>query len=214
MSRGLAASSTSGPSPQPSIAPGRKFSISTSAFKASWRTISCASGSLRLSASERLLRDCICHQTEVPSLMSRQLRSGSPPSGLSILTTSAPKSARVLAAKGPAISWPSSRTLSPLSGPLAGAAWSAEWGRVGFWVKACELVIGLQCAAARARRLAVVRRSSHRGWGWLGCRGQAEAEGPAPLLAISPSSLRVISASICGLKAPSKNPSLACSVKV
>jgi hypothetical protein len=27
---------------------------------------------------ERLLRDCTCHQTEVPSWISRQLRSGSP----------------------------------------------------------------------------------------------------------------------------------------
>jgi hypothetical protein len=43
----------------------------------------------------------------------RHLRKGSPAPGGSILTTSAPKSASVLEANGPAISWPSSRTLIP-----------------------------------------------------------------------------------------------------
>jgi hypothetical protein len=43
--------------------------------------MSCAAGSFRSSATERLLRDCTCHQTEVPSLSSRHLRSGSPAPG-------------------------------------------------------------------------------------------------------------------------------------
>ena len=58
------------------------------------------SGLRRSSATERLLRDCTCHQTEVPSLSSRHLRSGSPAPGGSILITSAPKSPSVLAAEG------------------------------------------------------------------------------------------------------------------
>jgi hypothetical protein len=98
--RGLAASNSSGPRFQPSIAPGRKFSISTSASRASLRTTSWPSGVRRSSASERLLRDCTCHHTEVPSFSRRHLRKGSPVPGGSILTTSAPKSASVLAAKG------------------------------------------------------------------------------------------------------------------
>jgi hypothetical protein len=53
------------PRPQPSIAPGRKFSISTSASPPA-RT-ACALGVRRSSATERLLRDCTCHHTEVPS---------------------------------------------------------------------------------------------------------------------------------------------------
>ena len=67
----------------------------------------------RSSAIERLLRLCTCHHTEVPSFTRRQLRSGSPAPGASILMTSAPKSPSVLPAKGPAISCPISMTLSP-----------------------------------------------------------------------------------------------------
>ena len=111
----------SGPRPQPSIAPGRKFSISTSASLASWRTMAWASGRFKSRATERLLRDCTCHQTEVPSFKSRHLRSGSPAPGVSILMTSAPKSPNVLAANGPAINCPSSSTFKPASGPWAGA---------------------------------------------------------------------------------------------
>ncbi|CFP63192.1 Uncharacterised protein [Bordetella pertussis] len=62
-----------------------------------------------------MLRDCASHQTEVPSCSRRHLRSGSPCPGGSILMTCAPKSASVLAAKGPAISCPSSSTRMPAS---------------------------------------------------------------------------------------------------
>ncbi len=133
ISRGLPAISCCGSRPKPSSAPGRKFSTSTSACSASARTIATSSASLRSSATERLLRDCTCHHTEVPSLSNRHWRSGSPPlpgsPGGSTLITSAPKSASVLAANGPAMSWPSSSTRSPASGPLV----SSEVG-VGFIV--------------------------------------------------------------------------------
>src|SRR3569623_317481 len=140
--RGCASSNWSGPSPQPSRAPGRKFSISTSHSAASLRTISYASGCFRSSASERLLRDCTCHHTVVPSLIRRQCRSGSPPAGGSTLITSAPKSASVFAANGPAISCPSSSTFRPSSGPAI---------RSGPLLRGR----GLPC-----RRLAIVRRES------------------------------------------------------
>ena len=57
------------------------------------------------------------HQTEVPSCSRRQWRSGSPVPGGSILTTSAPNSPSILAAKGPAMSWPISTTRRPFNAP-------------------------------------------------------------------------------------------------
>src|SRR6218665_353736 len=104
--------------PQPSSVPGRKFSISTSAPAISRRAMSWPSLWRKSSAIERLLRDCTCHQTEVPPSSSmRQLRSGSPAPGGSILITSAPKSPRVSPTKGPAISWPISITRRPCKAP-------------------------------------------------------------------------------------------------
>ena len=107
------ADNCSQPSPQPSSVPGLKFSISTSASRTSRRTTSWPSGWRRSSVTLFLLRDCTCHHTLVPSLSKRHLRSGSPSPGGSILMTSAPKSPSVLPQNGPAISWPSSRTLMP-----------------------------------------------------------------------------------------------------
>src|SRR5690606_22546290 len=84
----------------------------------------------RSTVTERLLRACTDHHSEVPEGSSgcslRHLRKGSPPSapsraGGSILITSAPKSAIIRPAKGPAISWPSSSTRRPASGPAADA---------------------------------------------------------------------------------------------
>ena len=46
-----------------------------------------------------------------------QLRMPSPPSGRSILITSAPRSASSDPANGPAAIWPSSMTRTPASGP-------------------------------------------------------------------------------------------------
>src|SRR5690606_37324305 len=105
---------------------GRKFSITMSAPAASRRTRSWPSGWRRSMQTERLLRACTDHHSEGPHGSSghslRHLRSGSPPSprrpgGGSALITSAPKSAIILPAKGPAISCPSSITRSPRSAP-------------------------------------------------------------------------------------------------
>ena len=123
---GLAAESCSQPRFQRSIAPGRKFSIRMSDFAARRRTASWPSGFLRSSVTERLLRDCTCHHSETPFLILRQRRSGSPSPGGSTFTTSAPKSASVLAQNGPAIRLPSSRTLTPASGPLMPRAAAAS----------------------------------------------------------------------------------------
>src|SRR6185295_20188986 len=114
---GFARDSSSQPRFQRSSAPGRKFSIMMCVPRARRRTISCPSGWRRSQVTDFLLRDCTCHQSEVPLRMRRHLRSGSPSPGGSILITSAPKSASVFAQNGPAISEPNSRTRTPASGP-------------------------------------------------------------------------------------------------
>src|SRR6476659_1461927 len=101
-----------------SSAPGRKFSTAICEPRARRRTISCPSGRRRLHVTDFLFRDCTCHQREVPLRMRRHLRSASPSPGGSILITSAPKSASVLAQNGPAIRLPSSSTRTPLKGPV------------------------------------------------------------------------------------------------
>src|SRR5262245_15998145 len=123
-SPGLMRESSSQPTPHSSSVPGRKFSINTSASATSCRRSSCPSALRRSTAIERLFRDCTCHHTEVPSLISRQLRSGSPLPGGSILMTSAPKSPRILPQKGPAISCPSSTMRTP----------ARTWGEVAMGV--------------------------------------------------------------------------------
>ena len=115
---GLSKSNFSGSRPQPSNVPGRKFSIRISASVTSVLTISCASVCRKSKDSERLFLDCTCHHTEVPSFSKRHLRKASPTLGGSILTTSAPKSANVLAANGPAMSCPISITFNPASGSI------------------------------------------------------------------------------------------------
>jgi hypothetical protein len=92
---------------------GRKFSISTSASAASRRTSAwpsgCAGPAPRALVARLHLpphRGAVLQQ---PPLAQRVAAS---PGG-STLITSAPKSASVLPAKGPAISWPSSSTFSP-----------------------------------------------------------------------------------------------------
>ncbi|KAG1167202.1 hypothetical protein G6F35_017806 [Rhizopus arrhizus] len=94
------------------------------------RIRSCASGWRRSRLTDFLLRDCTCHQTDVPSWIRRQLRRGSPLPGGSILITSAPNSPSILAANGPAISWPNSSTRIPLNDrPRARARWPTIPGR-------------------------------------------------------------------------------------
>ena len=111
--RGLRRCNSSQPKPHFSRVPGRKFSTKISASKAKLRAIACPSGRRKSRQIDSLLRDCACHQTEVPSCNMRHFRKGSPSPGASTLMISAPKSANVLAAKGPAINCPNSNTLIP-----------------------------------------------------------------------------------------------------
>src|SRR5690349_1845925 len=110
--------SASQPRFQRSSAPGRKFSIMMCVRRARRRTISWPCGWRRSQVTDFLLRDCTCHQSEVPFRMRRHLRSASPSPGGSSLITSAPKSPSVFAQNGPAMSEPSSSTVTPASGPL------------------------------------------------------------------------------------------------
>ena len=92
--------------------------MSTSLSSASRRTNAWSAGSWRSAATDRLPRDWTrCHSDSSPPALSPHRRSGSPDSGCSILMTSAPKSANHRAAKGPAMSVPSSRTRRSDSGP-------------------------------------------------------------------------------------------------
>src|SRR3954470_537004 len=133
MSFGLILDSASQARFQRSSAPGRKFSIMMCESRASRRTISWPSGVLRSQVTDFLFRDCTCHQSDVPLRMRRHLRSGSPSPGGSILITSAPKSASVLAQNGPAMRLPSSRTRIPLRGPDMERRLCQAAARMGLW---------------------------------------------------------------------------------
>ena len=79
----------------------------------------CAS-SLRSIAAERLLRLIALKIGAAPRTNGGpQLRASSPPCGFSIFTTSAPRSARICPANGPATLVPISTTTSPLSASAA-----------------------------------------------------------------------------------------------
>src|SRR5215469_7115052 len=104
--------------------------MTMSASFARRRTISLPSSAFRFTVTDFLLRACTAHQSDVPPASGyslRHLRSGSPPLGSSILMTSAPNSPRKRAANGPAISVPSSSTLTPESGPGPFAADAFDW---------------------------------------------------------------------------------------
>src|SRR2546428_7756742 len=115
-SRGFSADSASQPRPQPSKVPGRKFSTRTSAPRTSRLSSAWPAGCARFSVTERLPRAYTFHHSSPRSRS--QVRSGSPPRGFSILTTSAPWSASTVASTPPAISREQSITRSPASAPL------------------------------------------------------------------------------------------------
>src|SRR3954454_28045 len=124
MSRGLASSRRSGPRFQRSSVPGRKFSMSTSASRASASSSSWPRSSRRLSVMQRLLRTSTGHSRLLPSIWPRphsRIESGLP--GGSTLITSAPRSPSIRPANGPASMPPSSTTRTPASGgaPSSGA---------------------------------------------------------------------------------------------
>ncbi len=114
-SRSFSARRRSGPMFQRSSVPGRKFSMTTSASRASARNSSCPSAVERLRVTVRLFRPTTFHQSGTPSFECPCVRIGSP-FGCSILITSAPKSPRNVAMSGPAKSVATSRTRTPSSG--------------------------------------------------------------------------------------------------
>ena len=83
------------------MTPGRKFSTTMSASATSLRTMSRPWECFRFTVTDCLLRDWTNHHREVPSYSLRHLRRGSPPSGDSIFTTSAPNSAQQAGGEGP-----------------------------------------------------------------------------------------------------------------
>ncbi len=87
---GLTRCSSSGPMPQRSSVPGRKFSTSTSARSASRSSSAAPSGADRFSPISRLLREISFHHRGWPSLVLPWPRMLSPMVGCSIFTTSAP----------------------------------------------------------------------------------------------------------------------------
>src|SRR5438105_9472375 len=117
MSRGLMASSASGPRPSSSSAPGRMFCRKTSTSRAYAFSHSTAAGSLRSRMIERLPPLTLWNVEPAPSRNGGpQPRASSPPSGRSTFTTSAPSRTRVSPAKGPARFCAISTTLIPASG--------------------------------------------------------------------------------------------------
>src|SRR5215204_3131502 len=100
-----------------SSVPGLKFSTTTSASEMRRRARSWPSSSRRLRVTDFLLRAMMGHHRVRPSLRWRpQTRMGSPLPGGSIFITSAPKSARSWAQKGPARRLPISTTRTPSRG--------------------------------------------------------------------------------------------------
>src|SRR5699024_12505082 len=91
------------------------LSILTSVSLAISLIISFPSSAFRLSLIDFLFRACTYHQRDVPSCTTRHFLIGSPVLGVSTLITSAPKSANILPAKGPAIKVPNSNTRNPFN---------------------------------------------------------------------------------------------------
>ena len=73
------------------------------------------------------------------------MRASSPPSGFSILITSAPMSASKTPASGPASAWPTSMTRTPSSGNVTGVLSIYPWPRAA-WLAAAALKLGKEAA--------------------------------------------------------------------
>src|SRR3954465_8555063 len=105
--------------PSSAIVPGRRVSTTMSALLTSLRKTSLPFPDLRSSASDRLLRFRRTNgEDSPPSRKGPLARVRSPPSGVSPLTTSAPRSASCMAQKGAAMKLPTSTTRMPSSGPI------------------------------------------------------------------------------------------------
>ena len=101
-SRGLAAASTSSVSPSDSAMPERQFARNTSASAMSSRSASRPAGSLRSSTTDRFERLQFANTALYGVVGRPYLRNGSP-FAVSIFTTSAPRSASIIPAYGPAM---------------------------------------------------------------------------------------------------------------
>src|SRR5215472_4369427 len=99
------------------MVPGRRFSTTTSAVRASRRNTSLPAAALRSRTTDRLLRLSRTNGELSPPTNGPAKRTWSPPSGCSILITSAPRSASCMPQNGPAMKLPTSRTRTPASGP-------------------------------------------------------------------------------------------------
>src|SRR5687768_7009390 len=125
MSRGLCAFNARNENPSLSSAPGRKFSVSTSAFFSSLRTRSRPSGFCRSTARLFLLR---LNTGKKPAPAASRRRVLSPASGSSLIT-SAPRSASTSPQEGPITMCANSTTRTPSSGSTK-SFWNARQGEV------------------------------------------------------------------------------------
>src|SRR5687767_555895 len=122
MSWGFSFDSASYENPSLSSAPGRKFSVSTSAFLSSLRTRSRPSGFCRSIARLFLLR-LNTGKNPAPAASSRRVLS---PAGGSTLITSAPRSASTSPQDGPITMCANSTTRTPSSGSTKSFGYSRQ----------------------------------------------------------------------------------------
>ena len=109
------------PSPKPSRRPGRRFCTKMSASFAMPRTMSAPSGRFMSMTTLRLLRPMLRNVADSPATNGGpERRTSSPPSGFSILMTSAPMSPKSMEQNGPAMICVTSMTRTPVSGCTAG----------------------------------------------------------------------------------------------
>src|SRR6185503_16959068 len=102
-------------SPNDSMVPVRKFSMSTSALAIIVLRMATPSGALRSRVMSRLLRLMTRKAADSPSLWGGQVRDSSPLPVSSILMTSAPRSDSSMPQKGPASTRERSSTRTPSS---------------------------------------------------------------------------------------------------
>ena len=100
-SLGLSADRASWSIPSRAAVPGLKLSITTSATAAIALNVARSSADFRSSVTERLFRFHSMNGALSPPVNGGVRRMSSPPLGFSILTTSAPWSARIIAQYGP-----------------------------------------------------------------------------------------------------------------
>src|SRR6266849_4528931 len=143
------------------MVPGRRFSTSTSDRCASLRKTSLPRGALRSSASERLLRFSRMKLEDSPSMNGPLARVWSPPSGFSILTTSAPRSASCSVQNGAAMKLPTSSTRIPASAASAIRASAAD-----LYCRPCPCPAKKRCGWSALHTTGPGRSASASRWRW------------------------------------------------